>query len=454
MASLSISMSKRQKWNWKKTYGILILSAAFFTITMPLQAALLQERQYSLRQLIAFALEYNRSIQAAKYKLNASDWNVKKAYSEFLPKITLSQRFTRNDNISVRNANFAIDGLKSFPGFEGVDIPPLLFKNTFTSGFTVLMPIYNGGRLSSTLEVSKISRESDRLSVIDTEAEIKRQVTGMYFNYVKNRELIKVREKALQFANANLTNVRAKHELGLRQKSDILRWEAQVASEESSLIVTQNTAEITRLSLANLAGFNILDTIDVTDFLAEEFTANRLRYAKIADANRPELINRRYNQALLSNPSIQIAEMRSNTSQSAERIARSSFLPDINFAYSYAWQDNDTPELDGFRSWNATVQLSYALFNGFHDLADLQRSRAETRQIQTLEENIERSILVSLYTVLNTIKSSLARITLSEKNLVHTGDNLKSIQSRYNLGLASNIDLIDAQVLETTAQVD
>ena len=98
--------------------------------------------------------------------------------------------------------------------------------------------------------------------------------------------------------------------------------------------------------------------------------------------------------------------------------------------------------------------MSYALFNGFHDLADLQRSRAETRQIQTLEENIERSILVSLYTVLNTIKSSLARITLSEKNLVHTGDNLKSIQSRYNLGLASNIDLIDAQVLETTAQVD
>ncbi len=330
MASLSITMSKRQKWNWKKTYGILILSAAFFTITMPLQAALLQERQYSLRQLIAFALEYNRSIQAAKYKLNASDWNVKKAYSEFLPNITLSQRFTRNDNISVRNANFAIDGLKSFPGFEDVDIPPLLFKNTFTSGFTVLMPIYNGGRLSSTLEVSIISRESDRLSVIDTEAEIKRQVTGMYFNYVKNRELIKV----------------------------------------------------------------------------------------------------------------------------AERIARSSFLPDINFAYSYAWQDNDTPELDGFRSWNATVKLSYALFNGFHDLADLQRSRAETRQIQTLEENIERSILVSLYTVLNTIKSSLARITLSEKNLVHTGDNLKSIQSRYNLGLASNIDLIDAQVLETTAQVD
>ncbi len=146
--------------------------------------------------------------------------------------------------------------------------------------------------------------------------------------------------------------------------------------------------------------------------------------------------------------------MQSDVSQSAEKIARSAFLPDINFSYSYAWQDNDTPELDGFKSWNATIQVSYALFNELHDVADLQRARAETRQLEKLEEDFERSIFVSLYTALNTIKSSLARINLSEKTLIHANDNLEIIQSRYNLGLSSNIDLIDAQVLESTAQVD
>ena len=433
---------------------VLVLGVAFLAVTELLWAAPIPEKIYSFRQIIKLALENNRSIQAAQYKLDASNWNVKKAYSEFLPKVLLSQRFTRNDDISVRNANFAIEGIKSFPGFEDVDIPPLLFKNTHSTGFTISIPIYNGGRLSSSLEMSKLTKETDRLGVIDTESEVKHQVSIAFFNYVKSRELIQVREKVLLLAQANLDNARAKNELGLRPKSDILRWEAQVASEESGLIEAQNTAEITQIILANLAGLDVLETFDVSGFPENEFIALRMRYAEYADPGRPDFINRFYNQALLNNPGRQIAEMQSVVSQSAEKIARSAFLPDINFSYSYAWQDNDTPELDGFKSWDATIQVSYALFNGLHDVADLQRARAETRQLEKLEEDFERSIFVSLYTALNTIKSSLARINLSEKNLIHANDNLEIIQSRYNLGLSSNIDLIDAQVLESTAQVD
>ena len=143
--------------------------------------------------------------------------------------------------------------------------------------------------------MSKLTKETDRLGVIDTETEVKHQVSIAFFNYVKSRELIQVREKVLLLAQANLDNARAKNELGLRPKSDILRWEAQVASEESGLIEAQNTAEITQIILANLAGLDVLETFDVSGFPENEFIALRMRYAEYTDPGRPDFINRFYN---------------------------------------------------------------------------------------------------------------------------------------------------------------
>lgn len=448
----SYKMSKLKK-SVVNLYILLFLISAV-CIPAPVSAQQTPENLYSLQQIIAIALENNLSLEAAKYKLKAADWGVKKAYSEFLPKLAFNQRLTKVDDFSVWNANIAIEGIKSFPGFENVDIPPLLFKNMYQSSFSITLPVYNGGLLTNNLEMAKILRESDRVNLKSAESEITLQTAKAYYNFAQSKEFIRVRQKALELAQRNLKNARAKNELGLRPKSDILRWESQVASEESNLIEAENAVEIAKVSLANLIGIDILEDIDVVEMSESEFLQSKTRFANAVSGDMKSQLNRLYDEALKNNHEKQLTALQTNISQNAEKAARSGFLPQINFAYNYSWQGNDTPALDGFKSWDAAFQLSYPIFNGFGNVSDLQKARAEVQRSKKLEQDYDRNIMLSIFIAFNTIKTSLARITLFEKNLTQAADNLKLIQNRYNLGLASNIDLIDAQVLETTAQVN
>ncbi len=432
-----------------------VLSLCLLIAAIPSECISRQgSEKMTLNNAINIALENNYTIRAQKEKLTASDWSVKSAYSEYLPKVSWNQRLTRVDDTSVRYANFAIDGVKQIPGMEDVEIPPALFKDTHASSVGVTMPLFTGGMLKSSLETAKIAKATDELTLNDNENEITLLVTRAFYEYIKAIEFLRVREKALELSRSNLKNVKAKNELGLRPRSDILRWEAQEASDESTVLDAMNGVALSNISLANVMGIPLDENLEVEPYSEEEF--NRLigLYSRAVSDNNTQDLIRMYDTAKQNNPGLQTISLQKELNRSSIKLARSQFFPQINLSYNYSWQANDTPNLDGYKSWDATVNVTYSLFNGFGDYANINRARAELRQAERLEEDYGRTLSVSVFTSYNNLKTALARITLAEKNLIQAMDNMQLIRNRYNLGLASNIDQIDAQVLETTAEVN
>jgi len=434
---------------------ITFLSAALIALSSFIPPAVAQQpRRVTLDQAVMTALEYNRTVAAARQQVEASDWGVRKAYTEYLPKVSINQRLTRVDDFSVRQANFAIDGLKSMPGMEDIDIPPFLFKDTHATSIAVTQPVYTGGLLSSGLESAKITQENDRLSVRESEAEIVLQATRAYLDLARNIEFTRVREESLELARENLKNVTAKNELGLRPRSDILRWEAQVATEESNLIETENAVSIARINLANVMGIDLDESIAIEPVTGSELQQRIMKYAVMTGSEPAENVQKLCRDAVNNNPGRKMISLQKSLTETTVKTVRSGFFPQLSLSYNYSWQPNDTPGLDGFKKWDISLNMSYSLFKGFGDVADLQKARAEVKQIEIQEQDYDRGLRVSVFTAYNNIRTSLAKITLYEKNLVQARDNLALVQSRYDLGLASNIDLIDAQVLETTARVN
>ena len=48
----------------------------------------------------------------------------------------------------------------------------------------------------------------------------------------------------------------------------------------------------------------------------------------------------------------------------------------------------------------------------------------------------------------------MSKISLYEKNLILTEENLNELNSRFELELSSNLELIDAQLLQMTAETN
>jgi len=172
----------------------------------------------TMEEAVERSLERNPSLRAAEENRAASRWGVRKAYSNYFPRVNISQSYLQQDKKTIRQANFAIEGVKQMPGFEDVDIPPFMYLHTYGTSFSLTQTIYDGGNLSSQLKIAKANAGLSEYMESDTRAEIIYQVKSTYLQSLKASELIKIRRQSLELTKQNLETARRKQIQGLQDE--------------------------------------------------------------------------------------------------------------------------------------------------------------------------------------------------------------------------------------------
>ena len=67
--------------------------------------------------------------------------------------------------------------------------------NDFTNSLTLSIPIYQGGRLKNQRRQTRYALDSAELTLEDTKQEIKLQTTQAYYEILRCRDMMKVREE-------------------------------------------------------------------------------------------------------------------------------------------------------------------------------------------------------------------------------------------------------------------
>ncbi|HEX3571893.1 MAG TPA: TolC family protein [Acidobacteriaceae bacterium] len=102
----------------------------------------------------------------------------------------------------------------------------------------------------------------------------------------------------------------------------------------------------------------------------------------------------------------------------------------------------------------AGVNLSIPIFNGFLFSARAQeadlRSRAAQEQVKDLRDAIARDVRTTALQA----QSNFQRIAVAQQLLEQANSALDLAQTRYNLGLSSIVELSQAQLAQTQAQID
>lgn len=102
----------------------------------------------------------------------------------------------------------------------------------------------------------------------------------------------------------------------------------------------------------------------------------------------------------------------------------------------------------------AGANLSIPIFNGFAysaraKQADL-RAQAASEQVRALRDTIARDVRVAALDA----QRAYQRIGVSQQLLTQANTALELAQARYNVGLSGIVDLTQAQLAQTTAQID
>jgi len=385
-----------------------------------------------LDEAIQTALEKNLQLQAARKGASAASWGVKNAYTQFLPSVNLGMSFVRVD----------ADRYSAFEGFPD-DFKRRFgaYRNTYNPSVTVTQPIFTGGTLLANVNVAQAQDLTSQANLSSTEQQVIYNTQKAYFDLLRAHELLAVAKDQLQTAEEHLNSARKQVEAGLRSKTEILRWEVQKANAESFLARAENGLALARPALNQVLGLE----------LDAEYTVVSVEDLSVTI---PATVDEQIATAMRKNPGLRVMEANVDLAGAQVQVERSNFTPKVNLAYNYSWETNPTIKLDGFKTWSLGVVAQFPIFNSFRDYTNLQKAQETRNQTEDLQQDFERGLRLQVLQASQNLELAEKQSVITEKARAQADENFRVIKHSYEVGLASNLDFLDAQNAQSQARWD
>jgi outer membrane protein len=257
-----------------------------------------------------------------------------------------------------------------------------------------------------------------------------------YFGFLAAMRAEKVQEETVK-QNQDLTRqAQSFYQVGLRAKVDVTRAEANLYNAEANLIKAKNAVEIAKVTLMTALGLKTWPYKTVEDVLQVEPIPQSVEELKaLALARRPEIVKNRYQQ---------------DFNRAAIKVAEAGHYPSFSSTMAYGWQGQDYP-LAG--NWWLGAMVNFPLFEGMTVAYSVAQSKAQLRAAQANAEVLAQNVSADVDQAFLNLKSAWEFIRASKKALEAARENFRLSQGRYQVGVGSIIEVTDAQVSYSQADL-
>lgn len=382
----------------------------------------------TLQQAEELAIQNHPHIQAAAALASAAEAQIREARAAYYP-----------------NANGSLTGAEAVDSNRigaGVLNAPRVFDK-YANGFSVSQLITDFGRTHQLVKGSNLHARAQQENVVTSRADVLLQVDQSYFGVLRAQAVLRVAQQTVnerQLVSNQVTQLAANL---LKSQLDVTFANVDLAQSQLLLIQAQNNlqasyADLTRaLGFANQRTYNLAEQVQTPAPPAE--LAGLIQQAMM---NRPELIGQ---------------QLEVNSAQTFATAERDRWFPTISAVGAaglipFHTAVNATGLNDQYAA--AGFNVNIPIFNGhlFGALRNEAQARALAQQenLRDLEDRIVRDVNKAWLDA----NSGYQRLSVVQQLVNQATLALNLAQSRYQLGLSSIVELTQAQLNLTQAQIE
>lgn len=385
----------------------------------------------TLEKAIELTLEKNYDIKISKNNEEIAKNNKAVLNSGYLPNVTLNAGGNygiRDNAVTLTDGRvFEIDEINSVGYNASINLNYVLFNG--------LGRVYN----------LKKFKEQHHLSELQTKFVIENtlyQVYAQYYIVAQQYQTIKNLKETLKTSSNRLKRATYGFDYGQNSKLEILNAEVDYNNDSINLLNTQVQLDNAKKNLNQLMGV----AIDY-DFIAETnitFSSNlNLDALQTKAVENNTLLNQAEKNILLNEFDI--------------KIARSKWLPQLNLAGSYNFNNTNNDANSGFNSPlaanfnnihgpSAQINLTWSLFDGGKTATNIQNAKINvqnrTAELELQKQKIARDVSVAWYKY----KNALEIINIQTSNLETNKSNFLRTEEKYKSGQINSINFRQAQL--------
>ena len=272
-----------------------------------------------------------------------------------------------------------------------------------------------------------------------TENEVAAAVATLYVGVQRAEASIEASRANVDLSQRLFQLAEDQRKAGVATALDSTRAGVALARQRQLLIVAESRRDSARLALARAIGLDLGTSFVLTDPLrgAREALPSVESALALAKRQRPELAaaSERLRQADLS--------------LSAGRAER---LPSVSAQFQGGYNGNHLRDLDWNRVVGATV--SVPIFTGGRLASRIAEDESLKREAAIAEHDAERQVEQDIRQALLNLESARSRAAVAEENERLSRQELEFAQDRFTNGVASSIEVDNAQTSLVAAQDD
>lgn len=372
------------------------------------------------------ALRLHPQIKQANYLMLAAQEAIKETRSGYFPTV----------NLYADAVGATSEGARITAG--GLNNPSVYDRGAFGGQLNQLLTDF--GRTANLTASSKYQARAEGQTANATREQVLLQVDASYFAALEAQAVLRVAQQTLDTRKTLLEQITELATNKIKSQLDVSF--AQVEMQQAKLLVesSQNNADAAMASLSTALGygeyheFKLADQSPATNSINTDVSG----MVQTALSRRPELLSLRDDRE---------AAMRYARSQRDSRLPT---VEAVGVAGAAPWRNDSDLKSDYFAGG---VQLSLPVFAGGlyvarqHE-ADL-RAQADNELLTSVENNVIRDVRIAWLD----LNDAVQQLQTTKELAANAAEAFTLAQARYLNGLSSIVELSDAQLNLTSAQI-
>ena len=375
----------------------------------------------TLEQAWQIALANNHQLKSAYAEIGAAEHKLSSAQGQRLPEVNLGSAYTQFNETPAAKAN--LGGLSGqFNTAQASSVKAQVLAS---------VPVFTSGRISHSINAAEAGLQAVQQHVFSTELSVKMQVAEAYVMVLRAEGAGRVAHSHVLSLNAHQRDVQNLFELGVVAKNDLLAANVEQANAGQNQLKLTNQLENAKALYNQLLDRQLASAVSLQTQFPRALASNLDALTNTAVSERPEL------QAL--------AEQISALEQQAQSVQAGS-LPQVALNGGYQYQENRYQAFQGL--WMVNLGVQWKIFDGssqHHSAALRQQALALREQREALLSGISLQVRQAWLDS----QEAQQRILVTQQAIAQADENLIVTTDRYQQGLATNTEVLQAEELRT-----
>jgi outer membrane protein len=317
-------------------------------------------------------------------------------------------------------------------------VVPVSQDRYLTYGIRATQLLYDFGKTSSSIDAATYELQSREIETLRTKNRVALEFIIAYLDLLESEKLVQVAAEEVKQYEAHKRDAEVRYDAGVVTKNDVLQADVTLADSRQRYLTAENFRSIRASRVNSLLLRPLNEAVKPAEVHKTPSSGISLEDAwTLAEAESPE---------------IRVIDAGIRAKEESIKSTQAEYLPSFYVSGGYEYLENQY--MVNQDNWSLIAGVNINLSSGGASSAKIHIGKNQLASLRITRDKIVDAVRLDVQEAYLNLQSSAQKIEVTKTAVAQAEENLRLQRLRYQEGVGTAIELLDAVTLLTAARTN